>query len=251
MKSKGIILALAAMLSAPAWAADGLVAFPTSVKLVLDAEGVPRQVEVDQRLPVQLREHLASRLGQWRFVMPEGVSGAVTYAALGVCLAPSEQDPGALSIAYNERGHGPRHEGGELPPPRFPMSLLGQKDAADIEVEYIVLPDGRVQLERIDHLAGVDTAAKRRDVDRAVRQWAAKLRYEPEQLAGGPVGTRLRTPFQFTSVMMPRAPSRDDLRQAEQRRAATLSECVAAADGQVSGQAVALDSRLARRTPEG
>lgn len=220
------------------------VAFPTSVKVVVDASGKPAVVEPDARLPEPVRQHLKEHVGSWLFEPPveQGAAvEAVTYVALGVCVAASATDPERLNLGVSYRSHGPRPATGRLPPPRYPVGAAKAGQSAEMQVAYIVQPDGKARLEGIDYIAGGDTAARRKPFDAAIKEWVHALRYEPEQIAGQPVSTRIRTPVDFW-VEPHVSTARREAREAD--RTLALSECAAAVGADDKTQPVVLDSRV-------
>ena len=66
-KMWGIGLLMVALSAASAEPAPKPIHFRAHARVALDAQGVPQQVDVDQKLPAVIRDAIAQRVGQWRF----------------------------------------------------------------------------------------------------------------------------------------------------------------------------------------
>ena len=218
------------------------LAFRAEAKVTLDASGKPVAVEPSADLPESIRAFIRQRVATWHFSPPEqdGVTGpATTYLRLGACAFP-EAD-GSYRMGLDLKGNGPLYANGPLMnPPRYPREALIKRYGAKADVTIVIGTDGLATIEGIDYQEGGN---HRRDgFDAALREWVQGMRYEPEQLAGHPVRTRLRVPVAFH--VEPRGFSREDFVEAARRRASESEECrLAAGEAPPSGlQPVALDS---------
>ncbi len=239
-------VALAFAAAAAAAAADEPaqkpVAFRAEAKVTLDAAGKPLAVEASQDLPAPVRNFIEQRVATWHFSPPEqdGVTGpAVTFLDLGACALPVPQ--GGYRLAVDFKRNGPRYANGPVfQAPAYPRSAMIRRIGAAMDVVYVVGTDGRATLEKLEYTEG--EGGRRDGFDASVREWLDQMRFEPEQLAGRPVRTRIRTHVAFRPGTP--GPARDDFRRQLEERAAKSDECrLAAGDQQPEGPArVALDS---------
>jgi hypothetical protein len=209
-------------------AAAKLVAFRAEAKVTLDATGKPVSVEPSADLPAPIRDFIRQRVATWHFSPPEqdGVTGpAVTYLRLGACAIP--QADGNYRLAVDFKDNGPLYANGPmLNPPAYPKDALVRRIGAKADVTFVVGVDGLATIEGIEY---EDGSNHRRDgIDAALREWVRGMRYEPEQLAGHAVRTRIHVPVTF-SITAPEASTRDALRDKAHERAVTSEECRLAA----------------------
>jgi hypothetical protein len=212
----------------PDGAGAKLVAFRAEAKVTLDAAGKPLSIEPSQDLPASIREFIRQRVATWHFSPPEqnGVTGpAVTYLRLGACAIP--QADGNYQLAVDFKDNGPLYANGPMMrPPAYPKEALIRGVEAKAYVTYVVGVDGLATVEGIEY---EDRSNHRRDgIDSALRDWVRGMRYEPEQLAGRAVRTRLRVPVDF-SLVGPEESARDLLREEIHQRAVKSEECRLAA----------------------
>jgi hypothetical protein len=205
-----------------------LVAFPAEAKVTLDAAGKPISVEPSADLPAPIRDFIRQRVATWRFSPPEqdGVTGpAVTYLRLGACAIP--QADGNYRLAVDFKDNGPLYANGPMMrPPPYPKDALVHRIGATAVVTFVVGVDGLATVEGIEYQ---DRSNHRRDgIDAALRDWVRGMHYEPEQLAGHAVRTRIRVPVVF-SITGPEDSSLDALREKASERAAQSEECRLAA----------------------
>lgn len=217
------------------------VAFRAEAKVEIDAAGKPTKIEASSDLPDGVRKFIEARVATWQFAPPSRdgvVSSGVTYLKLGACAMPVEN---GYRMAVDFKGSGPRLRGmSMLPPPRYPPEAQHSGQEADLVIDWIVEPDGRATLERIERKDGV-VSRKNDSFYRVVREWVATLRYEPEELAGQPVRTRVSVPVQFE--LGSAGFSRGAYKRELQERASQSPECqVAASKLQQGLQPVAVDS---------
>lgn len=207
------------------------VAFDTTVKITVDSTGTPTAVQAVPELPELVRVQIERAVSAWRFAPPSLDGAAVTgttYVQLGACAMPTADGGMNLSAAY--RSNGPETLGKEVP--RFPtqnrQALLENK--AEFLVEYTVGKDGKATLEDIKKTTG---SAKALGIFApTLREWVTRLRFKPEELAGAPISTRMRTPVSFSSTESRLAPSPEVLRRQEQEKKMMSPECIAAAGRQ-------------------
>jgi hypothetical protein len=189
----------------------------------LDPAGKLLAVEANQDLPAPVREFIEKRVATWHFSPPEqdGVTGpAVTYLTLGACALPVPE--GGYRLAVDFKRNGPRYANGPVfRPPAYPRSENIRGIGASMIVTYIVGTDGRARLETLEY---TDGASHRRDhFDAAVEDWLRDMRFDPEQLAGKPVRTRIKTYVKFTSADS--AAGHDDFLKAIEAKTAKSEEC--------------------------
>lgn len=225
-KGKWAVLALA-LIGGLANAAEPM-AFDTTVKVTVDSAGTPTAVQAVPELPELVRVQIEKAVSAWRFVPPSQDGVAVTgttYVQLGACAMPTVDGGMNLSVAY--RSNGPETLGKELP--RFPIQNRQAlfENEAEFLVEYTVGKDGKATLEDIKKTTG---SAKALGIfTPALREWVTRLRFKPEELAGAPISTRMRTPVSFSTTESRPAPSPEMLRRQEQEKKMMSPECIAAA----------------------
>lgn len=226
------------------------LAFRAEAKVTLDAAGMPLSVEPSADLPESIRAFIRARVATWHFSPPEqdGMTGpATTYLRLGACAFPEAS--GGYRMGLDLKGNGPLYANGPLMnPPRYPREALIKRYGAKADVTIVVGTDGLATLEAIDYKEGGN---HRRDgFDAVLREWVQGMRYEPEQLAGHPVRTRMRVPVMFH--VEPRSSAPEDFVDAARKKAADSAECrLAAGEAPPVGlQPVALDSPV-RIAPAG
>lgn len=239
----GFLLASACALAFSSARAAEPVAFRADARVEIDAGGQPTKVEATPELPDAIRSFIERTVVTWHFAPPsrDGVSGpGITYLRLGACAMP-EGDGYRMAVDY--KGNGPRRSGsGILLPPRYPHEALRAQEEADIVVTWIVEPDGRATLEKIER-GDRPTARKNDPFHRVVREWVATLRYDPEELSGRKLRTRVSVPVEFRLG----AHSAGATRQQRLEKAIQSAECQSASKNLPEGlQPVALDSPFKR-----
>lgn len=234
---RAIPLAGLMLLMGTASAADPL-AFRAEARVEVDAAGKPTKVEASPDLPDAVRGFIEAKVATWQFAPPsrDGVVGnGVTYLKLGACAVPVGN---GYRIAVDYKGNGPRLAGKSLlPPPRYPSDAVRAGIEADLIVHWIVEPNGTATLERTERTDGV-VLRKGDSFEIAIRDWIRTLRYEPEELAGERVRTRVTVPVDFRLHSSSGAIKRELRERAEQS-----PECQMAASKLTQGlQPVAVDS---------
>ncbi len=213
------------------------IAFHTSVKLTVDANGKVQAAEAPAKLPKAMRDFIESQARDWRFTSPvvNGTHvGGVTYALLGACAIPTERGSYWISVDY--KGNGPRSAGsdsGWVQPPRYPSDAWRRRHEAEMVLDLTIGSDGRASLDGIQYK--VDSADNHRYFDNTIKQWVGSMRYTPEQIGGAPVATRVRIPVRF--VMYDEKFAKELSHQK-----AAAPECQAAASSDDMQKPVAVDS---------
>lgn len=227
------------LLAMPVAAGDsnGLVAFRAEARVELDATGHPTKIEASKDLPDAIRSYIEKRVSAYTFSPPArgDVTGAgVTYLALGACAVPAG---GGYRLGLDLEGNGPRFAGVRLPGPEYPRAAARARAQAEITTQVLVGPDGSASLEKITYAN--PEQPERRAFDDSLRSWVRRLKFEPEQLDGKPVATRVEVSLNFI------LPGRETLREMGDKlkqRYAKAPEC-RMANGETDGlEPVALDS---------
>lgn len=219
------------------------IAFSADARVEIDATGKPTKVEAAPELPEAIRSFIERKVATWHFAPPsrDGESGSgVTYLQLGACAMP---EGNGYRMAIDYKGNGPRRSGsGILFPPRYPPEAQRAGEEADLRVTWIVEPDGRATLENI--LREDRPVTRKSDpFQRVVREWVASLRYEPEELAGRRLRTRVSVPVEFRLDARSAGATREQLLE----QASQSTECRMAASKLQQGlQPVAVDSPFKR-----
>jgi len=186
------------MLSANVAGAAEPVAFHAEAKVEIDASGKPTRIEASTDLPEAVRSFIEKKVATWQFAPPsrDGVTGSgVTYLKLGACAVPVAN---GYRMAIDYKGNGPRISGSSiLSGPRYPPSEQRSGRGAQMAVKWIVEPDGRATLERVERTDGAKVG-RVDPFEKTIREWVATLRYEPEQFSGHSVRTRVTTTVSFT-----------------------------------------------------
>ena len=234
-----VLLTSVALLAGVVGAAEP-VAFRAEAKVEIDASGRPTKIEASADLPEAVRTFIEKKVATWQFAPPsrDGVTGSgVTYLNLGACAVPVAN---GYRMAVDFKGNGPRLAGRPmLPPPRYPPAAQRAGEGAQMVVKWIVEADGRATLEQIERSDGAKV--KRIDhFDKPIREWVASLRYDPEELAGKAVRTRVVVPVTFS---IGDAKGAGTFKQQLVERAKQSPECQLAASKLLDGlQPVAVDS---------
>lgn len=220
-KMWGIGLLLAALNASSGEPAPKPIHFRAHARVQLDAAGVPRQVEVDQKLPAVIREAIAQRVAQWRFeparVDEQSRAGATTVF-VDACAVPAANGDMRLAVDYG--WNGPGYADGRYfhPAPRYPVEAAQRNKGGVFRVVLQIGADGRATVETIETLQGQLPL-----FEKALRTWVAALRYVPEEIEGAPVATRVAIPVDFAMGGFDRKHERQE-REARQRS----PECMAA-----------------------
>ncbi len=195
-KMWGIGLLLVAFNAASAEPAPKPIHFRANARVQLDAAGVPQQVEVDQKLPVVIRDAIAQRVGQWRFEparVGEQPRAGATTVFMDACAVPLEN--GDMRLALDYGWNGPGYADGSYFPlaPRYPPNAARGGYEGDFRVVLQVGADGHASIETIEAHEGQLSR-----FEQALRTWVATLRYVPEEIDGAAVATRIAIPVNFS-----------------------------------------------------
>ncbi|WP_299345616.1 energy transducer TonB [uncultured Pseudoxanthomonas sp.] len=231
------LLAVSFTLTAGEKAAEP-VRFYANARVVLDEQGVPQQVQANEKLPAVVRGVIEERVLRWRFE-PARVGGVaktgVTHVFMDACAVPLPD--GGMRMALDYRSNGPALAQGALfaAPPRYPVDAARMAREGRFRVVINVGQDGTATVGSIDPLEG-----SLKPFEKTLRDWVAAMRYVPEQVDGVPIATQLAIPVDFAmggGMGMRRA------ERAEKEQAAQSPECRAASAGGTDPQRpVVLDS---------
>lgn len=243
----GSLLAGAIVASASARDVANVVAFPTSVKVVIDERGDAIEVEASPKLSPGIRDFIETRARDLAFepaVVDGRPRGGVTYVVFGICAVPAGDQ---MHMAAEYRSHGPGLVGGASypAPPRLPAGVARQGLSADMTISYVVQPDGRARLDSVEFADGTRRPG-RAPFERMAREWVGGMRALPEQIDGKPVSTRISTPLTVEVASSGSRQARDLLKRAQESQTSS-AECVAAEQGQTGGQIVTAQSAFAIR----
>lgn len=226
--------------SAPA----GLRWFDVEARVEVNTKGDVVSVQPRASAGPAIDSLLQSTVSRWRFAPPmrDGVAvSGVTFVRLMACVAPTE---GQQGLAFSYRGNGPARLGSSVSP-RISL-YLRDNQSVKLTVDYRVLADGRAELDefRFDSRVG---AAAGGAIRSEVLAWLKQARFEPEQLDGKPVVTRVRMPMEVSRgasgnrAQVEAQTKRDDARR--QSALAGSPACQAAMKAQpATGGEVAMDS---------
>ena len=233
---------LVAMASATAQAAnsEGPVVFETQARVDIDASGHVTAVAPDAALPAAVGRAIERTVGAWSFRAPmqAGKSvGGVTFVQLEVCAA---QVDGDFQLALGFGGNGPRRSGPGAPNP--PVEAVIRESGAKLEVTFQVRANGTAVLEDARLLEGNPINA--RAFRSAAARWLRESTFEPEQIGGQPVATRISFPITYTfGPMTPQLTAERRKREAAQALDAQSALCQGALQQKAGDpRAVSLDS---------
>ena len=199
------------------------VRFYANARVVLDEQGVPQQVQANDKLPPVVRGAIEERVRHWRFE-PARVGGVakvgVTHVFMDACALPLPD--GGMRLALDYRTNGPALAQGAIvaSPPRYPVDAARAGREGSFRVVINVGKDGAATVGSIEPLEG-----SLKSFEKTLRDWVAAMRYVPEQVDGLPIATQIAMPVDFS---MGGASMRRMAREDEER-AAQSPECRAAA----------------------
>lgn len=238
---------LVALSVAPALAADDdVVVFQTVARVAVDADGRPEQVQGAARLPPPLRQFVESTVAGWAFepATTAGVAvSGVTWVQMSVCAIP-EGDGFALSARYVANGPASVNGVTLVDAPRYPREALHAGVSGKIGVTYTVEADGSATMDSIEY-PEENEKRLRRYFEQPLQEWVSGMRFEPEELDGRPVATKVRMPVEFT-LGLPHS-KRERARVRREWRGSP--ECLAAEGRQSMGQLAAAESPFRLRDP--
>ncbi len=238
----GLALACGGMVSMAQSAQPVPVTFNTYARVAVDEAGHATSVEIDDPdLPAPIRAFLASRVGQLPFSPPErgGARGdAVTWVQVGACASPLPD--GTYRLGMDVLGNGPQPKLQETRLPEYPKQALTAGDGGSFLMTIQVDSDGSARLLELEQTEGSrQHFAKFRQ---SLRDYIADTRFEPEQLAGVPVASRIEMRIGFGTSVEGRDAHLRRLREERLDAVLRSRECEAARGGPASGIAIALDS---------
>ena len=185
----GIGLLVFAFTASAGDATSDMVRFPASARVVLDAQGVPQQVQANERLPPAVRSAVEQHVMQWRFE-PARIGGVakagVTHVSLDACAVPAPD--GTMRMAMEYQSNGPGLAGGAMrvAPPRYPAEAAQVGRQGSFKVVMRIGADGRASVERIDRVSGIV-----KPFETALREWVAAMQYVPEEVDAVPISTQM------------------------------------------------------------
>jgi len=220
-----------------------LIAFRTTVKVLVDENGKPTGTEASGELPDAVRQFVEKRVGSWAFAPPKRdgkVGSGVTFVRLGACAVPVD---GGYSLAIDYKGNGPGWpEGLFRRGPKYPMkhapNVVVQHTGAAFRTTFVVEPDGSITMEEIDWLSRGVSTDERRLFEKSVKDWLTGMQYQPEELDGRKLRTRASvvTAFSMDGSSIPGYGALQDDNLGES------NECRLATDGEPGQLPVAQDS---------
>jgi TonB family protein len=212
------------------------VRFYANARVVLDAQGVPQEVQANEKLPPAVRGVIEQRVLQWRFE-PARIDGeakaGVTYVFLDACALPLPD--GGMRMALDYRSNGPALAQDALiaSPPLYPAAAVRAGREGSFRVVINVGKDGAATVGRIETRTG-----SLKSFEKTLRDWVAAMRYVPEQVGGMPIATQLAMPVDF---MLEGESMRRWVRE-DRERAAQSHGCRAVAADPDPQRPVVLDS---------
>lgn len=232
MKMACVVIALLASFNA---VAAEPVAFPATAKVSVDANGKLVAVDVLTDLPPPVEAFIKKRIASWTFSPPKrgDVTGAgVTYLSLGACALPV--DGGGYRLAVDLKHNGPNTT--LKTGPGYSIADMRAMREAELVADILVKSDGRAKLEGIRYVQGRNYGPDSFDI--SMRKWVGTLHFEPEQLGGRPVSTRVQITISFSND------SRSNVLSQMDKQVADSRECrLASSDPGVMDQVV-LDSPI-------
>jgi TonB family protein len=183
------LLVLASAASAGEEAQSETLRFYANARVVLDDQGVPQQVQANERLPPSVRSAIEQRVMQWRFE-PARIGGSatagVTHVSLDACAVPAPD--GTMRMAMEYRSNGPGLAGGAMlvAPPRYPAEAARYGRQGSFNVVMRIGADGNASIERIERVSGLA-----KPFEKTLREWVAAMRYVPEEVDTVPISTQI------------------------------------------------------------
>ncbi len=158
----------------------------------------------------------------------------MTYLSLGACALPKNGDGYRLAVDFKHNGPNPGIQ--FRTGPGYPAADMRLRREAKLLAKILVKSDGRAKLEGLRYVEGGNHGPKSFDV--SMREWVRTLHFEPAQLGGRDVSTRVQITVIFSSTGSLSVSSRVDKQVTDSR------ECrLASSDPGVLDQAV-LDSPI-------
>jgi len=222
---------------------EQLILFGTQVRVEVDAQGHVGTVTPDPALSPPVAKAVQELVSGWRFDPParDGhVAGGVTFLQLAACAVPVG---GSYQFAVALYSSGPARSG--PPAPLIPVRMLRAGRSLSFKLNYRVLPDGTAQIDDIVFVNG-GNPGDHRIIRESVQSWFRASKFEPEQLDGKPVATRMSLPIAFESgqrIYSSRSAAQAASAKQHQERALEHPSCKAAmAANRSEDRQIALDS---------
>ncbi|MFL6588444.1 MAG: hypothetical protein ACJ8GV_16375 [Luteimonas sp.] len=244
----GSLLAGAIAASASARDAAEVVAFPTTVKVVVDERGQPTDIEASPKLSQGLRDFVEARARDLAFepaVIDGRPRGGVTYVVFGVCAVPAADEQMQLAAEYRSHGPGLANGSAYPAPPRYPVEAARRGLSANMTVHYIVQPDGSASLDSVEFAEGTRDRS-RAPFERMAREWVGGMQALPEQVDGQAITTRVSIPVTLEVANAGSRKAREMLKNMQDSRTGS-AECLAAEQTQPGGQIVTAQSAFVIR----
>lgn len=231
-----------------------LTVLAAQTRVQVDHEGRVVGVRPDPELPDAINQAIRNTVVQWRFRPPmkDGLPvDGVTFLQVNACAVP-EGANFRLSVAY--RGNGPARVGDDKP--QFPRAAMLRGLSAKLRLDFTVLTDGSARVDRLDFIESPKDRRTGNDFLQSVRTWIEKSRFEPEQLGGVPVETKVSGPVSFMSSnerVYSRAEAAKKIDHEQQAWAADQDACKAAmaTERKPADHPVAVDSPFQLLPPSG
>ena len=171
-----------------------LIMFGTQARVEIDAQGRVGTVTPDQTLSPAVAQAIREIVSAWQFAPParDGqVAGGVTFLQLSACAVPVD---GKYRFAVDLYGSGPARTG--PPAPRIPDRVLRSSRSYRLRLEYRVLPDETAQIDDIVFVEG-DNPGDQSAIRESLKSWFRASTFDPKQLDGKPVATRVSMPIEI------------------------------------------------------
>jgi len=228
-----LAIALIAPAAAAAPAKPGLVLIQTESRIDIDAQGKVTAIHTTPQLPPEIEKIVEDNLRKLQYAAPiqdgKPVAG-VTYALQEACAAPVD---GKYGFAVKYLGNGPSMDRRSFP--FYPREMQRRGIESKWTVEYSVAPDGKGGVVAMKLKEGGGDRGEAQ-FKQALEYWIRTTHFEPEQLDGRPVATRMSVDVDFVLGHPASAAER------EQNKAANESCRVALEAHDDPKRAVALDS---------
>lgn len=221
-----------------------LISFSTQARVEVDGQGRVAGVTTDAALAPVFAQAVKATVEKMRFAPPmkdgRPVSG-VTFVWLGACAVP-EAASADYRFAVVYQGNGPARHG---PYPRYPFEMMHAGQSAKMRLNYHILANGSAEIDAIEMTEG--RGQYRALLRKTLQDWIAASTFEPEQLDGLPVTTKMSMPVEFKAGPQQNynslASARKHAEKETQASAAASRSCMTAKQGSdLQEREMALDS---------
>lgn len=185
----GIGLLVFAFAASAGDATSDVVRFQASARVALDAQGVPQQVQANEKLPPAVRSAVEQHVMRWRFEPAQigGVAKAgVTHVSLDACAVPAPDGTMRMAMEYRSNGPGLAGDAMLVAPPRYPAEAARYGRQGSFNVVMRIGADGNASVERIERVSGLA-----KPFEKTLREWVAAMRYVPEEVDTVPISTQI------------------------------------------------------------